>query len=375
MSHNLARHGVIILRIQMSLLPAAVPRAVAFRLFAVVLLLVAVVPAGIYGFRRAPAQLLISSNAINLPADGESSTQLTLRTSDGRRVDKSDIAILSPDANQKIRAKITQAGRELHLRLTARVQPGTVPVQIVGRNLHGVSLHVTLTPSDSDRFRDGTPDFLRLNDPSDRDAFRRWFTLLADYESLAPPEKRNSEINDCAALIRFAYRGALHAHDASWMVKSKLDSLPSVPSVQKYEYPFTPLDAAFLRVKPGPFTRDDLSNGTFAQFADAKTLKQLNSYFVSRDVRQARPGDILFYRQLEQNEPYHSMIFLGQSQIERDPAELVVYHTGPDKKSRGEIRRVRLTDLMQHPSPRWRPVPANSNFLGVYRWNILREAD
>jgi len=30
---------------------------------------------------------------------------------------------------------------------------------------------------------------------------------------------------------------------------------------------------------------------------------------------------------------------------------------------------------MRHPSPRWRPQAGNPNFLGVYRWNILREAD
>jgi len=237
------------------------------------------------------------------------------------------------------------------------------------------SMKIARTPAYSDRFGDGTPDLLRLEDPSDRDAFRRWFTLLADYESLAPPERVSPEINDCAALIRFAYRGALHAHDAGWMAETKLDKLPSVPSVQKYQYPFTPLGASLLRVTPGAFTLEDLSSGAFAQFADAKTLKELNSHFIGRDVRRARPGDLLFYRQLEQNEPYHSMIFVGRSQLDLDPAELVIYHTGPDGKSKGEIRRARLSDLLQHPSPRWRPIEANSNFLGVYRWNILREAD
>jgi uncharacterized protein YfaT (DUF1175 family) len=227
----------------------------------------------------------------------------------------------------------------------------------------------------SDHFADGTPDFLRLEDPSDRDAFRRWFTMLADYESLAPPDKVAPEITDCAALIRFAYRGALHAHDAAWISASKLVGLPSVPSVEKYRYPFTPLGASLLRVSPGPFTPADLTGNAFAQFADAKTLKEFNTYFITRDVRQARPGDLLFYRQLEQNEPYHSMIFIGRSQLDPDSTELVIYHTGPDRKSPGEVRRVRLADLLQHPSPRWRPIPANGNFLGVYRWNILREAD
>ena len=227
----------------------------------------------------------------------------------------------------------------------------------------------------SDRFADGTPDFLRLEEPSDRDAFRRWFTMLADYESLAAPERVAPEIKDCAALIRFAYRGALHAHDAAWMSDGKLAGLPSVPSVRKYRYPFTPLGASLLRVSSGPFIPEDLTNKAFAQFADAKTLKEFNTHFISRDIHLARPGDLLFYRQLEQNEPYHSMIFIGRSQLDPDPADLVIYHTGPDKTSAGEIRRVPLNDLMHHPSPRWRPIPANSNFLGVYRWNILREAD
>ena len=70
------------------------------------------------------------------------------------------------------------------------------------------------------------------------------------------------------------------------------------------------------------------------------------------------------------------MIYVGPSQIEaaggREP--LVVYHTGPVGKSAGEIRRPTLAQLMNFPDPRWRPVPSNSNFLGVYRWNILRGA-
>src|SRR5690349_21968790 len=30
------------------------------------------------------------------------------------------------------------------------------------------------------------------------------------------------------------------------------------------------------------------------------------------------------------------------------------------------------TLFRSHPSPRWRPVAGNPNFLGVYRWNVLR---
>jgi uncharacterized protein YfaT (DUF1175 family) len=30
-----------------------------------------------------------------------------------------------------------------------------------------------------------------------------------------------------------------------------------------------------------------------------------------------------------------------------------------------------LAELQHHPDPKWRPFAANSNFLGIYRWNII----
>ena len=245
----------------------------------------------------------------------------------------------------------------------------------IAPNLRPAAVKLDMSLYTEDRFHDGTPDFLRLTDATDRDAFRRWFTLLVDYESLLPLDKRPTEISDCAALIRFAYRGALHGHDAGWLADTGLEELPSVPSVQKYQYPFTPMGAGLLRVKAGSFSAEDVSDGAFAQFADARTLRELNTYFISRDIQQAQPGDLLFYRQLEQNEPYHSMIFVGRSPLDEDQAAVVIYHTGPIGKEKGEIRRVRVENLLQHPSPRWRPIAGNSNFLGVYRWNILRETE
>jgi uncharacterized protein YfaT (DUF1175 family) len=122
---------------------------------------------------------------------------------------------------------------------------------------------------------------------------------------------------------------------------------------------------------------EDLNDGAFAQFADAKTLWRHNSYFVGRDISRARPGDLFFFRQSGQSLPFHAMIFLGSSQIAAGDARepLVIYHTGPVGKSPGEIRRPTLAQLLNFPDPRWRPVPSNPGFLGVYRWNILRGAD
>jgi uncharacterized protein len=170
-------------------------------------------------------------------------------------------------------------------------------------------------------------------------------------------------------LLRYAYREALHAHDAGWLVSEHLEALAALPSVQQYQYPQTPLGASLFRITSGPFLAGDLTNGSFSQFADAKTLMQHNTYFASRDIRLARRGDLIFFRQLEQNSPYHSMVVAG------DDAAWVVYHTGPIGKAKGEMRRVAVTDLLHHPDMRWRPVPENSNFLGVYRWNILRDGN
>ena len=92
-----------------------------------------------------------------------------------------------------------------------------------------------------------------------------------------------------------------------------------------------------------------------------------------------RAGDMLFYRQLEQHSPFHSMVFVGRSGLADAGEDMIVYHTGPimgikGGRHRGEMRRATVSELLQHPDPRWRPVAGNRNFLGVYRWNILRES-
>ena len=183
--------------------------------------------------------------------------------------------------------------------------------------------HSRPAPGWGDWFGDGTPDFLRLTDPADQAAFRRWFTLIAEYQAVRPPSAVPPEIADCASLLRYSYREALKRHDENWLMATGIDVPAALGEIRAWNYPHTPLGTALFRVQPGPFEPADLSNGAFAQFADAKTLVQRNAYFVSRDVREAVPGDLLFYRQFGQSSPWHSMIVIRS----RADAE-VVYDTG-----------------------------------------------
>jgi uncharacterized protein len=219
----------------------------------------------------------------------------------------------------------------------------------------------------TDRFGDGTPDFLRLTDPADQAAFRRWFVAIAEFQAVRPKADVPAEITDCASLLRYAYREALKRHDENWFLTSGMEVAAPAGDVRAWSYPRSPLGAALFRVRAGVFEAEDVSNGAFAQFADARTLVERNAYLVGRDVRQAQPGDLLFYRQFGQSSPWHSMIVARAG-----AGASVVYDTGEDHGKAGELRRVALAELLDYPQPQWRPLPGNPNFLGVYRWNILR---
>jgi len=56
--------------------------------------------------------------------------------------------------------------------------------------------------------------------------------------------------------------------------------------------------------------------GAFAEFANAETLERFNTFRIARDVMRAQPGDLLFYRQGSERMAFHTMVFVGPSQIE-----------------------------------------------------------
>ncbi|HEY4962225.1 MAG TPA: DUF1175 family protein [Terriglobales bacterium] len=319
-----------------------------------------------------PAAILVHVSQTTLPADGFASTELTVHSSTGRDLRELRVEVDEPHRAVVDSVAVDRGSAVISVR--AGVLPGETKIQLTAPGFVPNQIELRTTAETSDSVGDGTPDFLRLHDPADRAAFRRWFTLLAEAQYYRG-NTSSAEINDCAALLRYAYREALRQHDSAWAKTVALAAAPLSLDIRQYQYPYTPLGAGLFRIREGSFVTEDLNNGAFVQFADAKTLWRRNTYFVGRDTSSARAGDLLFFRQSGHALPFHAMIFLGPSQIEPMRELLVIYHTGPIGKSPGEIRRPTLTQLLNFPDPRWRPVPSNPGFLGVYRWNILRGAD
>lgn len=308
---------------------------------------------------------------------------------DRLQADGHQSAVLKIDASLKQAPAITFEGRsggatvdhiehiggrwQAHIR--AGIVPSHIAVRVSSPGYRIATAHITTVFDERDSAGDGTPDFLRLDDPQDEKAFRDWFVWLAEAQYFLPASARKHEIDDCAALIRFAYREALHAHDNAWIDSIGLPEYPAFDSVEKYRYPETPLGAALFRVRPGPFLAGDLDDGAFLQFADAQTLWHFNAHLVSRDVSRALPGDLLFFRRQSNPVTFHGMIYVGQSKVRPDGHRYLLYHTGPTGADPGEIRRPTVEELMRFPQPEWRPVASNPAFLGVMRWNILWRPD
>jgi uncharacterized protein len=226
--------------------------------------------------------------------------------------------------------------------------------------------------SDSDN--DGIPDVIELRSFQDRDSFRRWFTTIAETQFYQLSDAWTDEQRDCAGLARFAIREALRHHDRLWFQKMGSAYETVAPDVKSFDLDHNSLGEKIFRTDFGSFDETDIRNGRFSEFADARTLKNFNVVFVSRDRREAQPGDLLFYYQpWVQKFPFHVMIFLGQAHIAPNGAQdWVVYHTGSSPTDEGTVKKVQLSVLDRHPDPRWRPVERNKNFLGFYRLKILQ---
>ncbi|WP_019586613.1 DUF1175 family protein [Deinococcus apachensis] len=216
--------------------------------------------------------------------------------------------------------------------------------------------------STTDTDRDGYPDALELVG-QDRAYFADWFASIAEsqYYGLSPDWK--VEDQDCAGLVRYAFVNALMGHDAAWWAKFKFLPRPRLPEVRGLTYPAPLVSRSVFRVAPGPYRPGDVDAGRLVGRTSARFLANFSAALVTRDPSRAQRGDLLFFLRPELG-AYHSMVYLGDGRV--------VYHTGARPSEGGEVRLVTLATLMRHPNPAFHPTPGNPNFLGVYRWQILR---
>lgn len=246
----------------------------------------------------------------------------------------------------------------------------TVKSPILGPDIRPDGLKTVSDTKSRDADNDGIPDTAELSTHADRESFRRWFTLIAEMQFYRLSDQWNPEQRDCAGLVRFAWREALHRHDRLWFQKMGPGYQAVAPDVSGSDEGLLGdklFRTGFGRYQPG----DEVRN--FSEFADARTLKNYNAVFVSRDRRQALPGDLLlFYQPWVQKFPYHVMIYLGDQSVAPDGAnDWVVYHTGSSPTGEGTVKKVELSVLDHHPDARWRPLESNRNFIGFYRLKIL----
>ena len=95
---------------------------------------------------------------------------------------------------------------------------------------------------------------VRLDDGADREAFRAWFTFLADAQFY----RATPDVTDCAGLVRHAVREALRAHTPEWRRAAGLPLAAPFPDVRDRP-PGQPDGWPLFRVSPS----------AFAEFADA----------------------------------------------------------------------------------------------------------
>lgn len=178
------------------------------------------------------------------------------------------------------------------------------------------------------------------------DLFRAWFVRIAQEQLRQGPSPRWHQ-QDCAGLVRFAANEALKVHDHQWLRANGLSNRYLPPELQ--------LSAAQRRLAQNWHQ----GNGQSGPYVNAIKLIQYNSIFSGKDLNQARPGDLLFY---DQGDDQHLMIWMGRS---------IAYHTGSSTPTDNGMRSVSVPQLMTWKDTRWIPDASNPNFIGIYRLQFL----
>jgi uncharacterized protein YfaT (DUF1175 family) len=175
---------------------------------------------------------------------------------------------------------------------------------------------------------------------------RAWITLIVAAQLRAGPSPRWQH-RDCAGLVRFAVRESLRRHDAAWVRANGLQGVALPPEVA--------LTSAQRAALSGWVDID----GKRQAYVGALALVQANCRPLGKELAPAEAGDLLFF---DQGDDQHLMLWMGS---------YIAYHTGTETASDNGLRAVAPRRLMNWEDTRWRPVPENSNFIGIYRLAFL----
>jgi uncharacterized protein YfaT (DUF1175 family) len=176
--------------------------------------------------------------------------------------------------------------------------------------------------------------------------FRSWMMRIIQEQLRQGPSPRWVQ-RDCVSLVRFAVAESLRPHDARWLRANGL-TVEQIPAELNLSPEQRKLRNAWRQ-----------RGGGAGAYVSAIGLVQDNSRFVSRDINQAQPGDLLFF---DQGDDQHLMVWMGG---------MVAYHTGTVTAHDNGLRSVHVSQLLHWKDTRWRPTQDNPNFAGIYRLAFL----
>ncbi len=167
------------------------------------------------------------------------------------------------------------------------------------------------------------------------------------------------EQQDCAGLIRFVYKEAIKKRTIKQRNNLKLPeklNFPGVSNAVRNIFPFFP-------------DIWKISATHYSSFADAENLVMFNFDYVSKNINDLMPGDLLVFNKNNSSlEPWHLMLYVGKEYNK----PLAIYHNG-DKGKYAKIRIVSINDLSNSPDPQWMPNHNNPFFMGIYKWKSFQK--
>lgn len=176
--------------------------------------------------------------------------------------------------------------------------------------------------------------------------FRAWFAKMVHAQLQSGPNPRWVH-RDCAGLVRFAVDESLREHDDKWKKNNGFQNQKLPPELI--------LSQEQKKIRQ----RWRLADGRQSAYVNALELIQENARFLGRYMSVANVADLLFF---DFGDQQHLMIMMGT---------YIAYHTGQIRERDNGLRAVTFDRLANWQDSRWRPVPSNPNFRGLFRLGFL----